>query len=124
MRASIRIGLCVAGLGIVLGGCVSTSARRENPAELKARSEQAVAACRAQPLTTFVARAQCLNDAALIAAPVSPNPDLLQRALAARLDIAGRVDRKEITPEAGAKEYGRIEAQLAAEGQKRLADGE
>jgi hypothetical protein len=118
MRKAICIGLCVA-----LTGCV-TAARQESPTELKARSEQATAACRAEPLTSYVARAQCLNDAAMIAAPTVENPDLFRRALASRLEIAGRVDNKEITPAEGAQQYAKVEAQLAAEGKRRLANAQ
>ncbi|MFI5013536.1 MAG: hypothetical protein ACHQAY_14430 [Hyphomicrobiales bacterium] len=106
------------GLGLALAGCVSTQPVA-SPEELRARSEQATAQCRSQPLTSYVARAQCLNDAAGIAASVAPNPDLLQRALAARLEIAQRVDDKKITPEQGGKEYAKLEAQLAAEASQR-----
>ncbi|MBV9136923.1 MAG: hypothetical protein JO357_07685 [Hyphomicrobiales bacterium] len=92
--------------------------------DLKARSETAQAACRAQPLVSYVARAKCLNDAAMIAAPLNENPDLFRRALNARIEIATRVDKKEITPEEGANQYAEIEARLAEEGKARLANGE
>ncbi|MFI4997505.1 MAG: hypothetical protein ACHQAQ_17200 [Hyphomicrobiales bacterium] len=115
----MRTAICI-GLSMMLAGCV-TAQRQESPEQLKARSEQATAACRAQPLTSYVARAQCLNDAAMIAASTSANPDLLQRALAARLLVAQRVDAKQLTPEQGAKEYARTESELSAEAQKRQA---
>ncbi len=115
MRTAICVGLC-----LMLAGCV-TAQRQETPDELKARSEAATAACRAQPLTSFTARAQCLNDASMIAASTAEYPDLLQRALAARLEIAQRVDAKEVSPAQGAKEYAKIESDLAAEQKKRRA---
>jgi hypothetical protein len=114
------------GLGMALAGCVTPQrpASPASPEELKARSEQAAADCRAQPLTSYVTRAQCLNDAASIAAPTAENPDLLQRALASRLQIAERVDDKQITPAQGGKEYAKITSELAAEAKRRLAAGE
>jgi hypothetical protein len=113
----MRSVICI-GLSLMLAGCV-TAQRQESPDELKARSEQATAACRAQPLTSYTARAQCLNDASMIAARTAEYPDLLQRALAARLEIAQRVDAKEVSPAQGAKEYAKIESDLAAEQQRR-----
>jgi hypothetical protein len=115
----MRSVICV-GLSMALAGCV-TAQRQESPEQLKARSEQATVACRAQPLTSFVGRAQCLNDASMIAASTVANPDLFQRALAARLSIAQRVDNKQLTPAQGAQEYARIESDLAAEGKRRQA---
>jgi hypothetical protein len=115
MRKTIAIGLCLG-----LAGCVTP--RQESAGDLKARSEQAAAACRAQPLTSYVARAQCLNEASLIAAPTVENPDLYRRALASRVEIAGRIDRKEITPAEGARQYDKIQAGLVAEGKQRLSD--
>jgi hypothetical protein len=116
MRIQICIGAC-----LLLAGCVTSQPPQPSADELKARSEQATAACRAQPLTSYVERAQCLNNAATIAASTSENPDLFRRALAARLAIAQRVDNKEITPAEGAKQYSKIEAQLAAEAKSRVA---
>ena len=123
-------GAPLLALGLALTACV---AARPIPGpgplpsasgDLKARSNEAQAACRAQPLVSYVARAKCLNDAALIAAPLNENPDLFRRALNARLEIATRVDKKEITPEEGAKQYADIEAHLTEEGKSRLANGE
>ncbi|SDR22501.1 hypothetical protein SAMN05444161_2203 [Rhizobiales bacterium GAS191] len=105
MRKAISIGLCLA-----LAGCVTP--RQESSGDLKVRSEQAAAACRAQPLTTYVARAQCLNDAALISAPTVENPELYRHVLASRVEIAARIDRKEITPAEGARQYDKIQSQL------------
>jgi hypothetical protein len=116
-RRVVILAFCMA-----LTGCVTT--RPVAPVDLKARSDEAQAACRAQPLVSYVARAKCLNDAAMIAAPTVENPDLFRRALAARLEIATRVDNKQITPEQGAKEYAKIQDQLTQEGKERLANGE
>jgi len=110
MRKALSIGLCLA-----LAGCVTT--RQESPGELMARSEQAAANCRAQPLTTYVARAQCLNDASLIAASTHANQELYRRVLQARVDIAARIDRKEITPAEGGRQYDKIQSQLVASDQ-------
>jgi hypothetical protein len=115
MRTAICVGLC-----LLLAGCV-TAQQRESPEQLKARSEAATAACRAQPLTSYTERAQCLNDAAMIAASTAQYPDLLQRVLAARLEIAQRVDAKQVSPAEGAKQYAKIESDLAAEAKKRRA---
>jgi acyl-CoA hydrolase len=115
MRTVICLGLCLA-----LAGCVTTQ-QRESSEQLKARSEAATAACRAQPLTSFTERAQCLNDASMIAASTAEYPDLLQKALAARLEIAQRVDAKKVTPAEGAKQYSKIESGLADEAKKRRA---
>jgi hypothetical protein len=117
----MRRVICI-GISLMLAGCV-TAQRQESPEQLKARSEQATAACRAQPLTSFVQRAQCLNDASMIAASTAEYPDLFQRALAARLEIAQRVDAKQVSPAQGAKEYAKIESDLSAEQQRRRAEG-
>ena len=114
----------VLGLGVALQACVATRPAPPPVADLKTRSDQAQAACRAQPLVSYVARAKCLNDAAMIAAPTAENPDLFRRALNARIEIATRVDKKEITPEEGANEYADIQARLTEEGKARLANGE
>jgi hypothetical protein len=116
MRIHICIGAC-----LFLVGCMTSQPPQPSADELRARSEQATAACRAQPLTSYVERAQCLNRAAMIAASTAENPDLFQKALSARLAIAQRVDNKEITPAEGAKQYSKIEAELTAEGKKRMA---
>jgi acyl-CoA hydrolase len=119
MRTAICVGLC-----LLLAGCVTAQQQQETPEQLKARSEAATTACRAQPLTSYTERAQCLNDAAMIAASTAQYPDLLQRVLAARLEIAQRVDAKQVTPAQGAKEYAKIESDLAAEAKKRrVAEG-
>ena len=60
----------------------------------------------------------------MIAAPLNENPDLFRRALSARIEIATRVDKKEITPEEGANQYEEIQARLTEEGKARLANGE
>ena len=57
----------------------------------------------------------------MIAASTAEYPDLLQRALAARLEIAQRVDAKQVSPAEGAKQYAKIESNLAAEAKKRRA---
>lgn len=122
MRHFVITALGLAGLGVALGGCV-TAQPQASAAELKARAEQGTAACRAQPLTSYTERAQCLNNAAMIAASTVENPDLFQRALSARLEIAEKVDARQFTPAQGAKEYARIEAELAAEAKQRRAEG-
>ena len=114
----------VLGLGLAVQACVATRPAAPPVVDLKARSDEAQAACRAQPLVNYVARAKCLNDAAMIAAPTVENPDLFRRALNARVEIAARVDKKEITPEQGANEYAEIQARLTEEGKARLANGE
>lgn len=111
-------------VGVALQACVAARPAPAPVVDLKGRSDEAQAACRAQPLVSYVARAKCLNDAAMIAAPTVENPDLFRRALNARIEIATRVDKKEITPEEGAKQYADIEARLTEEGQERLAKGE
>ncbi len=121
---SVISGALLFVLAAALQACVAARPAPAPVADLKARSDEAQAACRAQPLVSYVARAKCLNDAALIAAPTVENPDLFRRALNARIEIATRVDRKEITPEEGAKQYGDIEARLTEEGKERLAKGE
>jgi hypothetical protein len=111
-------------LGVALQACVAARPAPAPVVDLKARSDEAQAACRAKPLVNYVARAKCLNDAAMIAAPTVENPDLFRRALNARIEIATRVDKKEITPEEGASQYADIEARLTEEGKARLANGE
>jgi hypothetical protein len=116
-KRTVVFALCLA-----LTGCVT--AQTAAPVDLKARADEAQAACRAKPLVSYVARAKCLNDAAMIAAPTVENPDLFRRALTARLEIAARVDKKEITPEEGAQQYADIQARLTEEGNARHANGE
>ncbi len=111
-------------LGLALQACVTARPGPAPVVDLKARSDEAQAACRAKPLVSYVARAKCLNDAAMIAAPTVENPDLFRRALNARIEIATRVDKKEITPEEGASQYADIQARLTEEGKARLANGE
>ena len=111
-------------LGVALQACVTARPAPGPAVDLKARSDEAQAACRAKPLVSYVARAKCLNDAAMIAAPTVENPDLFRRALNARIEIATRVDKKEITPEEGASQYADIQARLTEEGKARLANGE
>jgi hypothetical protein len=117
MRTHICIVAC-----LLLAGCVTSQPPPPSADELRTRSEQAAAACRAQPLTTYVERAQCLNQAAMIAASAEADPDLFHKLLAARLSIAQRVDNKQITPTEGAKEYSKIQAQLTAEAKNRMAE--
>jgi hypothetical protein len=117
----MRIATCIA-LSLALAGCVTTQRSVETLEQLKARTDAATAACRAQPLTSYVQRAQCLNDASMISASTAEYPDLLQRALTARLQIAQRVDAKQITPAQGAKEYSKVEQDLSAEQAKRRAE--
>jgi hypothetical protein len=118
-----RKGALLFALSIALTGCVAARPAPTTPGvDLKARSEEAQAACRARPLVSYVARAKCLNDATMIAAPTVENPDLFRRALKARMEIATRVDKKEITPEEGAKQYEEIRANLAEEGKDRPAN--
>jgi hypothetical protein len=116
-------GLLFLVLSVALAGCV-TARPPTVQVDLKTRSDEAQAACRAQPLVSYVARAKCLNDATMIAAPTVENPDLFRRALRARIEIATRVDKKEITPEEGAKQYDDIRAKLTDEANDRLSSGE
>ena len=122
-KRGLRAALLFA-LGVALQACVAARPAPAPAVDLKARSDEAQAACRAKPLVSYVARAKCLNDAAMIAAPTVENPDLFRRALNARIEIATRVDKKEITPEEGASQYADIEARLTEEGKARLANGE
>jgi hypothetical protein len=122
-KRGLRAALLFA-LGVALQACVAARPAPAPVVDLKARSDEAQAACRAKPLVNYVARAKCLNDAAMIAAPTVENPDLFRRALNARIEIATRVDKKEITPEEGASQYADIQARLTEEGKARLANGE
>jgi hypothetical protein len=122
-KRGLRVALLFA-LGAALQACVAARPAPAPVVDLKARSDEAQAACRAKPLVNYVARAKCLNDAAMIAAPTVENPDLFRRALNARIEIATRVDKKEITPEEGASQYADIQARLTEEGKARLANGE
>lgn len=122
-KRGLRAALLFA-LGVALQACVAARPVPAPVVDLKARSDEAQAACRAKPLVNYVGRAKCLNDAAMIAAPTVENPDLFRRALNARIEIATRVDKKEITPEEGASQYADIQARLTEEGKARLANGE
>jgi hypothetical protein len=123
-KERVRTTALIFALGVALQACVAARPASAPVVDLKGRSDEAQAACRAQPLVSYVGRAKCLNDAAMIAAPTVENPDLFRRALNARIEIATRVDKKEITPEEGAKQYSDIEARLTEEGKARLANGE
>src|SRR4029077_16494627 len=83
-KRGLRAALLFA-LGVALQACVAARPAPAPVVDLKARSDEAQAACRAKPLVNYVARAKCLNDAAMIAAPTVENPDLFRRALNARI---------------------------------------
>jgi hypothetical protein len=112
-------------LALSLGGCgLARRAELEKQmVALKEQSQAATEACRAKPLTSYVERAKCLNDAAQIARPTAPYPDLLDVLLAQRVEIASRVDKKMITPEEGQLEYAKVVSQATTESQQRSLAG-
>jgi hypothetical protein len=114
--------VCVCAL-VLLSGCqVAQQAQREKlEAEVKAKIAQAVLACHSQPFRTSVARAQCRNDAEAQARPFFPYPDLLDERLAARLALADKVDRKQLSESEAQRAFGRMMERILSEDQRRTA---
>jgi hypothetical protein len=108
---------------VLLSGCqVAQQAQREKlEAEVKAKIAQAVLACHSQPFRTSVARAQCRNDAEAQARPFFPYPDLLDERLAARLALADKVDRKQLSESEAQRAFGRMMERILSEDQRRTA---
>ncbi len=116
--------VCACALALLSGCQVTQQAQRETlEAEVKARIAQAVQACHSQRLPTSVARAQCRNDAEAQARPFFPYPDLLDQRLAARLALADKVDRKQLSEREAQRAFGRTMARLLSEDQHRTAPG-
>jgi hypothetical protein len=69
-------GTAIFVLGLIFAGCgLARQAELEKQmAALKEQSEAATAACRAEPLTSYVERAKCLNEAAQISCPMAAYP--------------------------------------------------
>ena len=107
----------------LLSGCqVARQAQREAlEAEVKARIAQAVQACHAQRFPTAVARAQCRNSAEAQARPFAPYPDLLDQRLAARLALAEKADRKQLSDDQAQRAFEQTMAHLLTEDRRRTA---
>src|SRR5215211_4281104 len=120
----VAAAVCACTL-VLLSGCqVAQQARRETlEAEVKTRIAQAVQACHAQRLPTSVARAQCRNDAEAQARPFFPYPDLLDQRLTARLALAEKVDRKQLSESEAQRAFARMMVRILSEDQRRTASG-
>jgi hypothetical protein len=120
----VTAAACACALALLSGCQIAQQAQRETlEAEVKVRIAQAVQACHAQRLPTSVARAQCRNDAEAQARPFFPYPDLLDQRLAARLALADKVDRKQLSESEAQRAFGRTMAHLLSEDQHRTATG-
>jgi len=115
---------CACALALLSGCQIAQQAQRETlEAEVKTRIVQAVQACHSQPFRTSVARAQCRNNAEAQARPFFPYPDLLDQRLTARLALAEKVDRKQLSESEAQRAFGRTMAHLLSEDQRRTASG-
>jgi hypothetical protein len=113
---------CACALALLSGCQVAQQAQRETlQAEVKTRIAQAVQACHSQPFRTSVVRAQCRNDAEAQARPFFPYPDLLDQRLAARLALADKIDRKQLSEREAQRAFGRTMVHLLSEDQPRTA---
>src|SRR5215207_274502 len=120
----VTAAACACALALLSGCQVAQQAQRETlETEVKARIAQAVQACHSQPFRTSVARAQCRNNAEAQARPFFPYPDLLDQRLAARLALAEKVDRKQLSESEAQRAFGRTMAHLLSEDQRRTASG-
>jgi len=124
----VTAAVCACTL-VLLSGCgVAQQAQREKlgeklEAEVKAKIAQAVLACHSQPFRTSVARAQCRNDAEAQARPFFPYPDLLDERLAARLALAEKVDRKQLSESEAQLAFAQTMARVLSEDVRRTASG-
>jgi DNA uptake protein ComE-like DNA-binding protein len=107
----------------LLSGCqTAQQAQREAlEAAVQDRIAQAVQACHAQRFPTAVARAQCRNSAEAQARPFAPYPDLLDQRLAARLALAEKVDRKQLSDDQAQRAFEQTMAHLLTEDRRRTA---
>jgi hypothetical protein len=107
----------------LLSGCqTAQQAQREAlEAAVQDRIAQAVQACHAQRFPTAVARAQCRNGAEAQARPFAPYPDLLDQRLAARLALAEKVDRKQLSDDQAQRAFEQTMAHLLTEDRRRTA---
>jgi hypothetical protein len=113
---------CACALALLSGCQVAQQARRETlEAEVKTRIAQAVQACHSQRFPTSVARAQCRNDAEAQARPFFPYPDLLDERLTARLALAEKVDRKQLSESEAQRAFARMMVRILSEDQRRTA---
>jgi hypothetical protein len=80
-----------------------------------------VQACHSQPFRTSVARAQCRNNAEAQARPFFPYPDLLDERLTARLALAEKVDRKQLSESEAQRAFARMMVRILSEDQRRTA---
>src|SRR5215210_2536068 len=120
----VTAAVCACTL-VLLSGCgVAQQAQREKlEAEVKAKIAQAVLTCHSQPFRTSVARAQCRNDAEAQARPFFPYPDLLDERLAARLALAEKVDRKQLSESEAQLAFAQTMARVLSEDVRRTASG-
>lgn len=105
----------LAAVVLTVAGCRS-SARNQ---ELAASVDAARAACNAQPYTTAVDRARCMNEAeAPLRGAVIP-PDLFDVRTTNRLMLAEKVDRKELTQAEADARFAGLNSQLVGTQQSR-----
>jgi hypothetical protein len=100
---------------LALGGCLSTADRISKEAEAKR------AVCRQQTFPTNVERARCHNSADARLGEVWGS-DLAAVRHQARLVIAERQDRKELTEAEAELEFAKINAQLTSQATRRAQD--
>jgi hypothetical protein len=101
---------------IVIALCLSIAAcaKGPSPEKIAAMKAEANAKCPRTP----VAFAKCENEIEQRELP-DPHPDLANIIYAARVDLAAKVEAKQITPEAAELEFSKIVAQVHDEERRR-----
>lgn len=110
--------MCV--VGSLVSGCTSTTQIKPHPAfDLSARL---MAECDLKDFPTHRAKAECMNaaDRHLIPA-VGSDADLVRHRMAKRVEIAGRIDRGQISREKGNAELTRVYSEAQSERNRRVA---
>lgn len=117
MSALIRITV----ICLFVGGCglVAQAERNKQILELTELSNKKTAACQSEPFTTHVNLAICLNRAKEVLIPIAPHPDLVTLLASQRIEIAERVDRREITPAEGDVQFNLARTNAIAESNRR-----
>lgn len=92
-----------------------------NTSSITEAANRKFAECDAQTFKTRTARALCMNDAGRIMLPYEKDPDLLQMMMAKDLELAERIDRKQITIAQAELERAQFNAQVMSEKERRSA---
>lgn len=111
--------IVLAAVALAVSGC--GLARQK---QVQADVEAAKTVCRSTTFPNRVENAKCINAAEQKLAAVYDKPDLLQLRLAARLAIAEKQDRKEMSDAEGELEFAKINAQIGGQEASRNANAE